>query len=116
MVVRLTKYNVYRYIGCISDQSNWSGPFSLVVMTHDFESEGRVFKSRSGHSTGSFYLQLYFSSYYSVLILRLNVDFILVEFCLCTLQHVDIDTTNKLDLFALCTVIVSLPAFDQIKL
>ena len=22
------KFNVYRYIGCIIDQSNWSGPFS----------------------------------------------------------------------------------------
>ena len=37
MVVRLAKYNVYRYmyIGCIIDQSNWFGPFSLVVMTPD---------------------------------------------------------------------------------
>ena len=32
MVVRLAKYNVYRCIGCITDQSNWSRPFSLVVM------------------------------------------------------------------------------------
>ena len=32
-VVRLAKYNLYRYIGCIIYQSNWSGPFSLVVMT-----------------------------------------------------------------------------------
>ena len=32
MVLRLAKYNVYRYIGCITDQSSWSGPFSLVVM------------------------------------------------------------------------------------
>ena len=31
--MRLAKYNVYRYTGCIIDQSNWSGPFSLVVMT-----------------------------------------------------------------------------------
>ena len=30
--MRLAKYNVYRYIGCITDQANWSGPFSLVVM------------------------------------------------------------------------------------
>ena len=36
--MRLAKYNVYRYIGCIIDQSNWSGPFSLVVMTPDLES------------------------------------------------------------------------------
>ena len=35
VVVWLVKYNVYRYIGCIMDQSNWSGPFSLVVMTPD---------------------------------------------------------------------------------
>ena len=34
-VVRLAKYNLYRYIGCIIYQSNWSGPFSLVVMTPD---------------------------------------------------------------------------------
>ena len=33
--VRLAKYNAYRYLGCIIDQSNWSGPFSLVVMTPD---------------------------------------------------------------------------------
>ena len=26
---------VCKYIGCINDQSNWSGPFSLVVMTLD---------------------------------------------------------------------------------
>ena len=26
------------YIGCIIDQSNWSGPFSIVVMTPDMES------------------------------------------------------------------------------
>ena len=64
MVVRLAKYNVYRHIGCITDQSNWSGPFSLVVMMPDFESEGRGFKPRSGHSTGHFSLQVYFSSYY----------------------------------------------------
>ena len=35
VVVRLAKYNVYRYIECIIDQSNRSGPFSLVVMTPD---------------------------------------------------------------------------------
>ena len=29
------KYFVLQYIGCIIDQSNWSGPFSLV-MTPDF--------------------------------------------------------------------------------
>ena len=34
-VVRLAKYNLYRYIGCIIYQSNWSGPLSLVVMTPD---------------------------------------------------------------------------------
>ena len=62
VVEPLGKYNVYRYIGCIIDQSNWS--FSLVVMTSDQESRGHGFKSWSGHSTGSFYLQVYFSSYY----------------------------------------------------
>ena len=35
VVLQLAKYNVYRYIGCIIDQSNWSGPFSLVVMMPD---------------------------------------------------------------------------------
>ena len=35
VVVRLAKYNVYRYIGCIIDQSNWSRSFSLVVKTPD---------------------------------------------------------------------------------
>ena len=34
-VVRLAKYNLYRFIGCIIYKSNWSGPFSLVVMTPD---------------------------------------------------------------------------------
>ena len=41
--MRLAKYIVYsvyrfiyRFIGCIIDQSNWSGLFSLVVMTPDF--------------------------------------------------------------------------------
>ena len=29
---------IHRYIDCIIDQSNWSGPFSLVVMTPDLES------------------------------------------------------------------------------
>ena len=52
VVVRLAKYNVYRYIWCITDQSNWSGPFSLVVMIRNPEARG--FKSRSGQSTRSF--------------------------------------------------------------
>ena len=39
MVVRLAKRNVYRYIGCIIDQSNWSGPLSLVFMTPDWNPE-----------------------------------------------------------------------------
>ena len=38
MEVRLAKYNIYNYIWDIIDQSNWSGPFSLVVMTPDQES------------------------------------------------------------------------------
>ena len=57
---------------CIIDQSNWSGPFSLVVMTPDFE--GRGFKHRSEHSTGNFYLQVYFSSNYK------NIDTIVLNF------------------------------------
>ena len=35
VVVQLAKYNVCRYTGCIIDPSNWSGPFSLVVMMPD---------------------------------------------------------------------------------
>ena len=37
-VVWLAKYNVYRYIGCIIEQSNWSGPFSLMFMSPNLES------------------------------------------------------------------------------
>ena len=56
VAVSLAKYNVYRYIGCIIDQSNRFGPFSLVVMT----------PIRNPEAVGSnpgFYLQVYFSSY-----------------------------------------------------
>ena len=35
-VVRLAKYNLYWYIGCLIYQSNWSRPFSLVVMMPDY--------------------------------------------------------------------------------
>ena len=56
---------VCKYIGCINDQSNWSGPFSLVVMTLDYRSRGTWFDPRSGHSTEIFSLHVYFSSYYS---------------------------------------------------
>ena len=49
VVVRLTKYDVYEYIGCITDQSNWSGPFSLLVMTPDFDSD--VAGSKPGRGT-----------------------------------------------------------------
>ena len=55
---------VCKYIGRINDQSNWSGPFSLVVMTLDYRSRGTWFDPRSVHSTGIFSLQVYFSSYY----------------------------------------------------
>ena len=55
---------VCKYIGCINDQSNWSGPFSLVVRTLDYRSRGTWFDPRSGHSEGIFSLQVYFSSYY----------------------------------------------------
>ena len=34
-IVRLAKHNIYRYLGCIIDQSKWSGPVSFVVMTPD---------------------------------------------------------------------------------
>ena len=33
-------YGIYRFIGCIIDQSNWSGPFSLMVRTPDFHPGG----------------------------------------------------------------------------
>ena len=56
--MRLAKYNLYRYIGCIIDQSNWSGPFSLVVMAPDLESGDCG--SRPGQ-VESFYLQVYIS-------------------------------------------------------
>ena len=46
---RLAKYNVHRYIDCIIDQSYWSGPLSLVVMTPDLESID--LGSRPGRST-----------------------------------------------------------------
>ena len=66
VVVRLPKYNVYRYIGCINDLSNWSGSFSLVVMMPcPIRNQICGFKSWSGNSTGWFYLQVCFSSYYS---------------------------------------------------
>ena len=55
---------VCKYIGRINDQSNWSGPFSLVVMMLDYRSRGTWFDPRLGHSTGIFSLQVYFSSYY----------------------------------------------------
>ena len=55
---------VCKYIGRITDQSKWSGPFSLVVMMLDYRSRGTWFDPRSGHSTGIFSLQVYFSSYY----------------------------------------------------
>ena len=51
--------------GRITDQSNRSGPFSLVVMTFDYRSRGTWFDPRSGHPTGVFSLQVYFSSYYN---------------------------------------------------
>ena len=50
-------YSVYRFIGCIIDQSKWSGPFSLVVMTPDFHPGNRGL--RPALATG-----LYFSSFY----------------------------------------------------
>ena len=64
MVERLAKYtvySVYRFIGCIIDQSNWSGPFSLLVMTPDFHHGDRG--SRPGLA-GCLFTCQYFSSYY----------------------------------------------------
>ena len=52
---------VCKYIGCINDQSNWSGPFSLMVMMLDYRSRGTWFDP-----TGIFSLQVYFSSCYTV--------------------------------------------------
>ena len=58
------KYNLYsvnRYKGCITDQSNWSGPFSLVVMRPDFYPGYRVSRQLWLYV----YLQVYIiSSYY----------------------------------------------------
>ena len=56
---------VCKYIGCIIDQSIWSGPFSLVVMTLDYRSRGTQFDPWLEHSTGIFSLHVCFSSYYS---------------------------------------------------
>ena len=56
--MRLAKYNLYWYIGCIIYQSNWSGPFSLVVMTSALEFGDCG--SRPGQ-VKSFYLQVYIS-------------------------------------------------------
>ena len=50
--------------GHTTDQSNWSGPFSLEVVMPSQESRGSGFKSQSGHSTGIFSLHVYFFSYY----------------------------------------------------
>ena len=38
----MCKY-VYRYIGCITDQSNWSGPLSLVVVSWGREFDPEIF-------------------------------------------------------------------------
>ena len=48
-VVRLGNYSVYRCIGCIIDQCDWSGPFSPQVMTFDLELSD--LGSRSGRDT-----------------------------------------------------------------
>ena len=50
--------SVYRFIGSIIDHSNWSGPFSLVVMTPDFYPGERG--SRPALA-GCFYLHVYIS-------------------------------------------------------
>ena len=42
----LAKYNVY--IGCIIDESNWYGPFSLVVIMPDLESSDLGSRPGSG--------------------------------------------------------------------
>ena len=62
------KYIVYSknidiYIGCIIDQSNWSGPFSLVVMTPDFYPGDR--DSRPALA-GCFYLKVHISPLFQV--------------------------------------------------
>ena len=56
-------------MGCITDQSNWPGPFSQEVVTHALESRGRGVKPQSGYSTGIFYLHICFSSYSFILFL-----------------------------------------------
>ena len=44
---------------CIIDQSNWSGPFSLVFMTLDWEFRSRGFESVSRPSTDILALHLF---------------------------------------------------------
>ena len=53
------KYFVLQYIGCIIDQSNWSGPFSLV-MTPDFHPGNRGSRPYAALA-GCFNLQVYIS-------------------------------------------------------
>ena len=54
---------VYGYIECITDQSNWSGPFSLVVVCL-FYNLGVVSSMFSWSARGNI-LCRFFSSYYS---------------------------------------------------
>ena len=63
---------VCKYIGHIIHQSNWSGPFSLVVMMLDYRSRGTWFDPRLGHSIEVFSLQVYLSSYYNWLLIRVS--------------------------------------------
>ena len=50
---------VCKYIGRIVDQSNWSGPFSLVVMTLDYRSGGTWFDLRSWLNGNIFFTGLF---------------------------------------------------------
>ena len=58
----MCKY-VYRYIECITDQSNWPGPFSLVVMCSLYNLG--VLSSILGLGAQLNFLYRFFSSYYS---------------------------------------------------
>ena len=51
-------YSVYRFIWCIIDQSYWSGPSSLVVITPDFNPCDRGSRPAMAEC---FYLQVYMS-------------------------------------------------------
>ena len=82
-IFSLQVYISYYYIWC--RVLGWlpsepKGPFSLVVMTLDYRSRGTWFDPRSGHSTGIFSLQVYFSYYYSLSYLAATVKSVIIPY------------------------------------